>query len=107
MGDFKKETLAKHYSQLQRYYSTLESRIGYRLLGGGTRHFGFYDNEKCWPWPISKALARMEDDLYDSLALTPGPDVEVLDAGSGYGKVAIHLARRGLRIQGIDIVPKH
>lgn len=25
---------------LQRYYASLESRIGYRLVLGGTRHFG-------------------------------------------------------------------
>lgn len=27
---------------LQSYYQSLESRIGYRLVLGGTRHFGYW-----------------------------------------------------------------
>ena len=47
----------------------------------------------------------MEDHLFNSLKLNPG--AEVLDAGCGVGHVAIHLARRGLRLQGIDVVDHH
>lgn len=92
-------------SSLQTYYGSLESRIGYRLLLGGTRHFGYYDVATYWPFPIGKALRAMEDHLLDSLQL--GAGAEVLDAGCGVGHVAIHLARRGLRVQGIDVVDHH
>jgi sterol 24-C-methyltransferase len=90
---------------LQKYYASLESRIGYWLVLGGTRHFGYYANENDWPFPISSALRRMEDRLYDALSLAA--DAEVLDAGCGVGHVAIHLADRGLNIYGIDIVDRH
>lgn len=92
-------------SKLQRYYGSLESRIGYRLFLNGTRHFGFYDSAKSSPFSISKALRRMEDRLYDSLGLEKG--AKALDAGCGIGHVAIHLANRGLKVHGIDIVKRH
>jgi len=92
-------------TSLQRYYAAFESRIGYRLFLGGTRHFGYYQPGTYWPFPINGALRRMEDHLYDSLRLPP--DAEVLDAGCGVGHVAMHLARKGLRVQGIDVVSKH
>jgi sterol 24-C-methyltransferase len=47
----------------------------------------------------------MEDHLFDSLGLSSG-DL-VLDAGCGYGFVAMHMAQRGLKIEGIDIVDRH
>lgn len=28
--------------ELQSYYQSLESRVGYRLVLGGTRHFGYW-----------------------------------------------------------------
>lgn len=28
--------------ELQSYYQSVESRIGYRLVLGGTRHFGYW-----------------------------------------------------------------
>ena len=90
---------------LQKYYATLESRIGYRLFLGGTRHFGYYQAGTIWPFPINAALRRMEDHLFDSLKLQPG--AEVLDAGCGVGHVAMHMARKGLRVQGIDVVNNH
>lgn len=31
--------------ELQSYYQSPESRIGYRLVLGGTRHFGYWDKE--------------------------------------------------------------
>ncbi|KAF7587947.1 hypothetical protein BBP40_006486 [Aspergillus hancockii] len=91
---------------LQSYYQSLESRVGYRLFLGGTRHFGFYENDTWWPFPINRALRAMEDKLAASLDLPPG--AYVLDAGCGVGHVAIHLAtKHGFRIQGIDIVQHH
>jgi sterol 24-C-methyltransferase len=46
----------------------------------------------------------MEDHLFDSLALSSGT---VLDAGCGYGFVAMHMAKRGLKVEAIDIVERH
>jgi sterol 24-C-methyltransferase len=105
MGSSDQEPLIQHFAQLQRYYASVESRIGYRAFLGGTRHFGLYRNEKSWPWPIGKALRAMEDHLFDSLGLSSG-DL-VLDAGCGYGFVAMHMAKRGLRVEAIDIVERH
>lgn len=72
---------------------------------GGTRHHGYYAPGTLWPFPINAALRRMEDHLFDSLALPAGS--KVLDAGCGICAVASHLARRGLRVQGIDITKFH
>jgi sterol 24-C-methyltransferase len=47
----------------------------------------------------------MEDHLFNTLGLEKG--AHVLDAGCGVGHVAIHLARRGLQVQGIDVVDRH
>ena len=79
------------YSSIQSYYDTWESRIGYKLLLGGTRHFGYYDPGTLWPFPLTPALRRMEDYLYASLDLPEG--AKVLDAGCGVGHVALHLAQ--------------
>ncbi|KAI2697776.1 hypothetical protein DTO006G1_2209 [Penicillium roqueforti] len=92
--------------QLQSYYDSLESRIGYRLVLGGTRHFGYYEHDTWWPFPLSRGLRAMEDKLATALDLAPG--ARVLDAGCGVGHVAIRLAsKHGLRVQGIDIVDHH
>ena len=90
---------------LQKYYAALESRIGYWLFLGGTRHFGYYESGVKWPFPINGALRRMEDHLYDSLKLQSS--ARVLDAGCGVGHVAMHLARKGLQVYGIDVVSNH
>jgi len=103
--DTVKEPLMDSNTPLQRYYSAWESRIGYLLFLGGTRHFGYYQPGTKWPFPINSALRRMEDHLFKSLGLQPR--AEVLDAGCGVGHVAMHLARKGLRVHGIDIVSNH
>ncbi|KAB8071041.1 S-adenosyl-L-methionine-dependent methyltransferase [Aspergillus leporis] len=101
-----REPLININPQLQSYYHSLESRVGYRLFLGGTRHFGFYDKDTWWPFPINKALRAMEDKLAALLNLSPG--AYVLDAGCGVGHVAINLATKyGYRIQGIDIIQHH
>ncbi|KAH0551566.1 hypothetical protein GP486_007217 [Trichoglossum hirsutum] len=100
------ETASINYNpSLQDYYYSLESRLGYRLFLGGTRHFGYYPAGTLWPFPISRALRAMEDRLFNSLDLAAG--AKVLDAGCGVGHVAIHMARRGLRVVGIDVVDHH
>lgn len=90
---------------LQSYYAAWESRIGYKILLGDTRHFGYYDRDTYSPYPVWKALRKMEDYLYEKLHLKDGSTV--LDAGCGAGKVAIRLASKGLRIRGIDLVDHH
>ncbi|RDW60411.1 SAM-dependent methyltransferase [Aspergillus mulundensis] len=100
------EPLVDNNPQLQGYYHSLESRIGYRLLLGGTRHFGFYEHDTWWPFPLGRALRAMEDKLAASLDLPPG--AHVLDAGCGVGHVAIHLASKyGYRVDAIDVVEHH
>ncbi|CAJ2504975.1 Uu.00g123690.m01.CDS01 [Anthostomella pinea] len=92
--------------QLQSYYYSLESRIGYRLLLGGTRHFSYWDHDTYWPFPLTKGLRNMEDKLAEALALPAGS--QVLDAGCGVGHVALHMAKaHGLRVEAIDIVDHH
>ena len=90
---------------LHKYYKSLEARLGYRLLLGGTRHFGYYDADTYWPFPIFKALRAMENELFNLLELKRG--AEVLDAGCGVGHVAIHFARKGFRVHCIDVVDHH
>jgi ubiquinone/menaquinone biosynthesis C-methylase UbiE len=99
------EPLINPNKSLQSYYASLESRIGYRLVLGGRRHFGYYDKDIYWPFPINGALRAIEDHLFDTLGARNG--AQVLDAGCGDGYVAIHLAKRGLRMQGIDVVDRH
>ncbi|KAL2119059.1 hypothetical protein VTJ04DRAFT_6019 [Mycothermus thermophilus] len=99
------EPLIEPNPVLEQYYESFESRIGYRLLLRGTRHFGFYEKGTLWPFPVSKALRRMEEKLFLALNLPPGS--QVLDAGCGVGHVALYMARRGLRITGIDYMDHH
>ena len=47
----------------------------------------------------------MEDHLFDTLGLKHR--AQVLDAGCGVAHVAIHMAEKGLLVQGIDIVDRH
>ncbi|KAI0099944.1 S-adenosyl-L-methionine-dependent methyltransferase [Nemania sp. FL0031] len=105
-GDKDTEPLINENPQLQAYYSSLESRIGYRLLLGGTRHFGYYEKDTYWPFPFSKSLRKMEDKLAEVLALPPG--ALVLDAGCGVGHVALRMVQTyKLRIEAIDIIDHH
>ncbi|KAI1350357.1 S-adenosyl-L-methionine-dependent methyltransferase [Xylaria sp. FL0043] len=92
--------------KLQTYYHSLESRIGYKLLLGGTRHFGYYEEDTYWPFPLTKSLRKMEDKLAEALALPPGS--RVLDAGCGVGHVALRMAQTfNFRVEAIDVVGHH
>ncbi|KAJ2892741.1 hypothetical protein MKZ38_009426 [Zalerion maritima] len=88
------------------YYNSLESRLGYKLVLGGTRHFGYWERDTYWPFPINRALRLMEEKLFERLALPPGG--RVLDSGSGDGIVALEMHRMGkYEVTGIDLVPRH
>ena len=93
-------------STLQKYYASLESRIGYLLFLGRTRHFGYYEKSTSSPLPIGPALRAMEGQLFKALQCPNGS--RVLDAGCGVGHVALYMARAGnFNVEGIDIVPRH
>jgi len=84
------------------YYRRLESRLGYTLLLGGTKHFGWYPpgSERL---PMRAALPLMEDRLGRALDLPRG--ALVLDAGCGRGAVALRMATAfGLHVEGVDIL---
>ncbi|KAI1347269.1 S-adenosyl-L-methionine-dependent methyltransferase [Xylaria sp. FL0043] len=94
--------------QLQSYYASLESVLGYDLLLGGTRHFGYYEDPKSYnPFPLSDSLRRMEEQLFQALHVGRSSSARVLDAGCGNGHVARYMARKGLRITAIDVVERH
>lgn len=94
--------MANHTEKVKQYYHSKESRVGYRLLLSGTKHFGYYQ-----PGSIglhfSKALRAMELRLGDSLALNKS--AEVLDAGCGMGAVSRTIAKKyEYAVTGIDIL---
>ena len=100
------EPLINTNDKLQSYYQSLESRIGYRLFLGNTRHFGYYDHDTYFPFPLGRSLRAMEDKMAANLNLPAG--AAVLDAGCGVGHVALRLAgKHGLRITAIDVVEHH
>jgi sterol 24-C-methyltransferase len=93
---------ADHQRRVTHYFRKLESRLSYRLLLGGTKHFGYYPTGSK-DVPMETAMRLMEDKLGETLALPPGS--YVLDAGSGEGDVAIRMASRfGLRVEGVDLI---
>jgi cyclopropane fatty-acyl-phospholipid synthase-like methyltransferase len=75
---------AEHARRVVGYYRSPESRLAYRLLLGGTKHFGYYP-EGGGRLSMTAAMRRMEDKLGQTLALPPG--ARVLDAGCGEGAV--------------------
>lgn len=90
---------------LQSLYKSFESRIGYWLLLGNTRHFGYWEKDTHWVFPLGGPLRRMEDKMHKLLDLAPGS--QVLDAGCGVGHVALYMASRGLRVTAIDVLDHH
>ncbi len=64
----------------------------------------FFDETylKLWSPLHSAAMCEQEaEDIIGVLQLTPGD--RVLDAPCGYGRITIPLARRGLRVTGLDL----
>lgn len=92
-------------STISRYYNKLESRIGYRLILGGTRHFGYYTSGTWWPFPIGKALRALEEYLYLTIGLKD--DALLLDGGAGVCDIPIYMAKKGLNVKAIDLLDMH
>ena len=103
--DEQKEPLINDNPSLQSYYANLETRLGFRLVLGGAKHFGYYQPNSTWPFPLTAALRRMEDYLFNSMKLQPG--ARVLEAGCGVGLNAVHFASKGVEVYGIDVVKNH
>jgi sterol 24-C-methyltransferase len=96
------EPRAEHARRVVGYYRSPESRLAYRLLLGGTKHFGYYP-EGSGRLSMAAAMRLMEDKLGQALDLPPG--ARVLDAGCGEGDVAIRLQTRfGLQVDGVDLL---
>jgi hypothetical protein len=43
---------------LQSYYESWESYFGYQLMLGGAQHYGYYDADTHWPFPMGRSLQR-------------------------------------------------
>ncbi len=96
-------TTSKPYQKVVDYFQALESKIGYDLVLGGVKHFGYYPSEKA---KISekKAQELMQDLIAKKLKLTK--DDKVLDAGCGQGNVACYLTtKHSCSVTGITITP--
>ncbi|KAK2602009.1 hypothetical protein QQS21_004435 [Conoideocrella luteorostrata] len=90
---------------LRGLYESAESRIGYWLLLGNTRHFGYWEKDTYRMFPLGGPLRRMEEKMYRLLDVAPGS--QVLDAGCGVGHVALYMAKHGLRVTAIDVTDHH
>jgi sterol 24-C-methyltransferase len=96
------QSQAEHARRVVGYYRSPESRLAYRLLLGGTKHFGYYP-EGAGRLSMAAAMRLMEDKLGQTLGLPPGS--RVLDAGCGEGDVAVRLRTRfGLEVDGVDLL---
>lgn len=84
------------------YYQTFESRVGYKMVLGGAKHFGYYP-PGVKHLSMRSALRIMEDEIGRAVGLEPG--AKILDAGSGMGRVATYLAKNfGYQVEGIDLL---
>lgn len=94
--------MQKSYQEIIDYYHTKESRWGYKLVLGGTKHFGYYP-EGQERIKMQQAMQNMTDKLGNTLNL-PANSL-VLDAGCGEGTTALRLADKfNLRLECIDIL---
>lgn len=89
---------------VEHYYSCFESRVGLRLMFNHQTHHPYFEKDTKFPTHLSEALCTLEDMVIRELE--PNPGDLILDAGCGAGMTAIRLAEMGVRVQGIDMVPK-
>lgn len=43
---------------IQSYYESWESYFGYKLALDGAQHYGYYEKDTYWPFPIYASLTR-------------------------------------------------
>ena len=43
---------------LKSYYESWESYFGYKIALGGAQHYGYYEKDTYWPFPIGQSLQR-------------------------------------------------
>lgn len=86
-------------------YESWESRIGYYIILGNTRHFGYWDKDTYKMLPVGGPLREMEDKMFRTLDLPAGS--QVMDAGCGAGHVALFMAQKGLNITAVDVTDHH
>lgn len=92
----------KFQNEIKNYYSKFESKIGYTLVLGNAKHFGFYP-EAIANIPEKKALELHQDLIATTLGLSPRENV--LDAGCGRGVTASYIAKKyNVNITGIDLL---
>lgn len=86
---------------VKEYYRTNESRLGYKILLRGVRHFGYYPSDQ--KVSHQQAQINMMDQVASSFNLSKGS--KILDAGCGEGATAMHLAKNySYKITGIDLL---
>ena len=90
----------EHFERLNKYYDF--SRWKYNIFLRGSRHFGFYPDEK---WiPTGKAQQLMQDLVAEKINLKKG--MRILDAGCGQGVTSTYLAQKyGCLVEGVTVVP--
>jgi sterol 24-C-methyltransferase len=85
-----------------RYYHTPGSRLGYRLILGGNKHFGYYPDKRN-SISMREAMVNMQKQLVKALKLKPG--MRVLDAGCGMGDTALFVAKQAkVEVVGVDLL---
>lgn len=95
--------MPKPYQLVVDYFISPESRIGYDLVLGGVKHFGYYPSGKI-NITEKKAQVLTQDLLANKLQIKKTD--YLLDAGCGQGFVATYLAKKfGCKVTGITITP--
>jgi sterol 24-C-methyltransferase len=91
-----------HTQKVLHYYHTFGSRLGYRIVLGGNKHFGYYP-DKHNSISMRRAMVNMQEQLGKALKLKSG--MRVLDAGCGMGDTALYLLRNyDVKITGVDLL---
>ena len=91
----------EHHKKVLSYFK--ESRLGYDLVLGGVKHFGYY-SDGIDSITEKKAQESMHNLLAEKLKIKKNHTI--LDAGCGQGIVSAYLAKKyGCSIIGITIVP--
>lgn len=56
---------------LRAYYESWDSRIVYQVIMGGTQHFGYWDKDTYWPFPLGPKLRRYASNSMPSVVEHP------------------------------------